>query len=114
MKDKVVLIAGEGLGRGDDRLGQVILANFLRVVAQRDEKPAAIILMNAGVKLACAGTEAFEAQEHLRELASQGVKVLACRTCLEHFGLVERAVVGEIGGMPGFIELMARHRVLSL
>ena len=114
MKDKVVLIAGEGIGRGDDRLGQVILANFLRSVGQRPEKPAAIILMNGGVKLACSGAEAFEAQEHLRELVEQGVKVLACRTCLDHFGLVDRVVVGEIGGMPGFVELMTDHQVLTL
>ena len=70
--------------------------------------------MNGGVKLACSGAEAFEAQEHLRELVGQGVKVFACRTRLEHFGLVDRVVVGEIGGMPGFVELMSEHQVLTL
>ncbi len=114
MRDRVLLITDDGIGRGDHHLGQVILANFLRSVGQRAEKPAAIILMNGGVRLACSGAEAFEAQEHLRELAEQGVKVLACRTCLEHFGLVEKVVVGEIGGMPGFVELMAAHQVLTI
>ncbi len=114
MRGKVVLITGDGIGRGDHHLGQVILANFLRSVGQRPDKPVAIILMNDGVKLACSGAEAFEAQEHLSELAGQGVKVLACRTCLEHFGLVEKVVVGEIGGMPGFVELMSEYQVLTL
>ncbi len=114
MKDKVVVLAADGLGRGDAGLGQVILANFLRTLAQRAEKPAAIICLNSGVRLACSGAEAFEAQEHLRELETQGVSVLACRTCLEHFGLVDRVVVGKIGGMPQFVEMMAEHEVISL
>ena len=111
MEGKAVLVTGDGIGRGDHHLGQVILADILMSVGQRQEKPAAIILLNGGVKLACSGAEAFEAQEHLRELVGQGVKVLACRTCLEHFARVERVVVGEIGGMPGFVELMAEHQV---
>ena len=114
MKDKVVLITADGLGRGDEGLGHVIMANFLRTVGQRSDLPAAIILMNSGVKLACLGAEAFEAQEHLRELVVKGVPVLSCRTCLDHFGLVEKVVVGQIGGMPKFVELMAEHQVLTL
>ncbi len=114
MQDKVVLITGDGIGRGDHHLGQVLLANFLRSVGQRPDRPAAIILMNDGVKLACSGAEAFEAQEHLRELADVGVRVFACRTCLEHLGLVDKVSVGEIGGMPGFVNLMSEHQVLTL
>lgn len=114
MKNKVVLIAGEGMGRGDAGLGQVILGSFLRCLSQRAEKPAAIICVNDGVRLVCSGTPAFEAQEHLRELAAQGVSVYACRTCLEQYQLVEKVVVGQIGGMPQFVEMMAEHEVISL
>jgi len=112
--DKLIILAGDGLGSGDPTLGHVILANFLRLLAQRPDKPAAIVCWNAGVRLVCDGASAFEAQEHLRELAVQGVPVYACRTCLEHFGLLERVVVGQIGGMPQFVELMARHETISL
>jgi intracellular sulfur oxidation DsrE/DsrF family protein len=114
MRDKILLLTGDGIGRGDDRLGQVILANFLRVVGGRDELPAAIICMNGAVRLVCDGAEAFEAQEHLRELVAKGVAVYACKTCLEHFGLIERVVVGQIGGMPMFVEMMAAHQVITV
>ncbi len=114
MKDKLIILAGDGLGRGDEALGHVILANFLRLLTQRPDKPAAIVCWNAGVRLVCEGAEAFEAQEHLRELAAQGVPVLACRTCLEHFGLLDRVVVGQVGGMAQFVDMMATHEVITL
>jgi len=114
MKGKLIVLAGDGLGRGDTDLGHVILANFLRTLAQRADKPAAIVCLNAGVRLVCSGTDAFEAQEHLKELVAQGVSVLACRTCLEHFGLVHRVVVGQIAGMAQFVEMMAEHEVIAL
>ncbi len=112
--NKLILLTCEGIGRGEDDLGHVLLANFLRTVGAREEKPAAIVLMNGAVRLACPGTEAFEAQEHLRELADDGVPVLACRTCLEAFGLVDKVQIGQIGGMPQFVEMMAAHEVITL
>lgn len=114
MLNKLVLLTGEGIGHGDEPLGHVLLANFLRTIGGRDEKPAAIVLMNGAVRLACPGAQAFEAQEHLRELTRLGVPVLACRTCLESFGLVERVEIGAIGGMAQFVELMSRHEVIAL
>ncbi len=114
MTRKLILLTAEGIGRGDEGLGHILLANFLRSVARREEKPAAIVLMNGAVRLACPGAEAFEAQEHLRELADDGVPVLACRTCLEAFGLVDKVQIGQIGGMPQFVEMMADHEVLAL
>ena len=114
MRDKVILIAGEGLGRGDDGLGHVILSNFLRLLAQRADKPKAVICMNGGVRLVTTASGAFEAHEHLRELAVQGVPVYACKTCLDHFGLLDKVVVGQVGGMPQFVELMAANQVITL
>ncbi len=112
--NKLILLTSEGIGHGDEGLGHVLLANFLRTVGAREEKPAAIVLMNGAVRLACPGANAFEAQEHLRELAESGVPVLACRTCLEAFGLVDRVQVGKIGGMAQFVEMMASHEVIVL
>ncbi len=112
--NKLILLTSQSIGQGDGSLGHVLLANFLRAVGAREEKPAAIVLMNAAVRLACPGAEAFEAQEHLRELADAGVPVFACRTCLEAFGLADRVQIGRIGGMPQFVEMMSRHDVITL
>ena len=114
MTNKLILLTSESLGRGDEDLGHVLLANFLRVLGARPAKPAAIVLMNGAVRLACPGAAAFEAQEHLRELARDGVPVYACRTCLEAFGLVDDVEIGQIGGMAQFVEMMDRHEVISI
>ena len=34
MKPKVFLIQSEGLGRGDDKLGMLLIANFLRLLGE--------------------------------------------------------------------------------
>ncbi len=112
--NKLIMLTSESIDRGDEALGHVLLANFLRAVGLRDEKPAAVVLMNEAVRLACPGADAFEAQEHLRELAQAGVPVFACRTCLEAFGLVDSVEIGRIGGMPQFVEMMATHEVIVL
>jgi hypothetical protein len=45
--------------------------------------------------------------ETMRALRTAGVPIIACRTCLEHYGLVDRVAVGGIGTMAQVIELQA-------
>jgi len=45
--------------------------------------------------------------EPLRALEAGGVTVIACRTRLEHWRLLDRVAVGEIGTMAQVIELQA-------
>ena len=52
---KRVLIVTDRIGRGDDELGRVLMKNFLYSLARNAEKPAAVMLMNEGVRLACDG-----------------------------------------------------------
>ena len=114
MTNEVILLTSDAIGRGDDALGRVLMANFLRFQLERPEPPATIICMNSAVKLACRGDVDFEAQEYLHRLATRGVRVLSCRTCLEHFGLLNDVVIGEVGGMGMFVTMMSQGRVLTL
>jgi hypothetical protein len=112
LEEKLIVLTSEGLGNGRDELGHVLLANFLRTLVNRADKPAAVILMHDAVKLACPGSAAFEAQEHLREL-SRETSVLSCRTCLESHDLVEMVEIGGIGGMAQFVEMMSALAVIT-
>jgi len=114
VSEDIILVTADGIGRGDDALGRVLMANFLRFQADRPKPVGTVILMNSGVKLACASTSDFEAHEYLRQLASRGTRVLSCRTCLEHYDLLESVDVGAIGGMAQFVELMTAGRVLTI
>ena len=59
MPSKIFLIQSEGLGRGDEQLGLMLMANFLRLLGDSQEKPSTLVFWNAGVKLACEGSPVF-------------------------------------------------------
>ena len=111
MTSKVILIQSEGLGRGDDELGMNLMSNFLRLLEESEGKPAQMIFWNTGVRLVCEGSWALE---HLKELEEQGVEVLACRTCLDHFQLTDRLVIGRSTTMPKTIEAMMTNQTVCL
>lgn len=92
-----LLITTDSLGRGDLELGRILMKNFLYSVARAAEKPAAVMLANEAVRLACEGSQSID---DLRLLAEEGVAVRACGTCLDYLGLKERLAVGEVGTMP--------------
>jgi selenium metabolism protein YedF len=92
MSSKTILIQGEGIGRGDDTLGVMLMANFLRLLGESGDKPKTIVFWNAGVRLLCEGSKVLE---HVKKLESQGVEVLGCTTCLEYFDLMDKMKAGK-------------------
>jgi selenium metabolism protein YedF len=111
MSQKTVIIQGESLGRGDEQLGRILMANFLRLLAESGKKPATIILWNAGIRLACEGSDVLE---HLKRLEKQGVEILACTTCLEYFELRDKILVGKPTTMSKSIAAMMETDVVTL
>jgi peroxiredoxin family protein len=43
----------------------------------------------------------------LAALAEAGVPLIACRTCLDFYGLLDSVAVGEIGNMMRIVEMQA-------
>ena len=111
MESKTILIQSEVLGRGDDELGMNLMSNFLRLLEESEEKPERMIFWNTGVRLCCENSWALE---HLKALTERGVEILACRTCLDHFGLTEKLAVGQPTNMPKSIETMMSSQVVCL
>ena len=52
MRSKILLVQSEGLGRGDESLGLILMANFLRLLRENEDKPSSLIFWNTGVRLA--------------------------------------------------------------
>ena len=98
MSETVVVVNGDSMGSGDEALGRKLLGNFLRTLGDLEQKPGAIVFYNGGVKLLAEGTPLLA---ELKALDDAGVDLVACGTCLDHFGLIERVVVGEVGTMRG-------------
>ena len=111
MNHEVILIGQTGLGSGDAALGGLILANFLRLLGEREDRPEYIILWNEGVKIA---VEDSNWVNHLKRLEEQGVRIVSCRTCVEYFGLEESIAAGEVTGMMQIQEIIFTKRVLTV
>jgi selenium metabolism protein YedF len=111
LKRKVFLIQSEGLGRGDEQLGSMLMANFLRLLGESEDKPSGMIFWNTGVRLACEGSPVLN---RLKQLEEQGVKLLACTTCLEHFELTDKLAVGKPTNMMKSIQSMLSSDIVSL
>jgi intracellular sulfur oxidation DsrE/DsrF family protein len=99
------------MGRGDDRLGLTILGNFLKTLVGNPLRPDKIVCWNAGVKLL---TKESPVLATLQDLEGIGVEILACKTCVDHFGLQQKLQAGEISTMPVISDLLLRSDVLTV
>lgn len=111
MKNKVILVSSDQLGKGERQLGEGILETFFTVLKQKEELPKAIFCMNSGVFTL---TDASLVSMQLKELEDRGVEVLACKTCVDFYGIEEKLTVGKISGMAHFIELAAAYEILTI
>jgi len=111
MLNEVVLIGSDTLGSPDDKLGALLMSNFLRLLGQREQLPSYIILWNSGVKLAANGAETME---FLKVLEGRGVRIISCRTCIEYFGLENSIGAGEMDGMAHIQDVLSEHQVLTI
>ncbi len=111
MASKNFLIQSEGLGRGNDQLGSMLMANFLRLLGESKDKPGTLVFWNSGVKLVCEGSPVLD---HLKKLEQQGVEILACTTCLEFYELVDKIKVGKPTTMVKSIQSMMNSEMVCL
>lgn len=108
----VLLIASSSLGHGDDELGKVLMRSFISTLGESEIKPHKIIFMNSGVKLVVRGSELVD---DLRALEKEGVEILACGTCLGHYGLKDAIEVGRVSNMYEItLALMKSTKVVSI
>ena len=55
MKNTVILITNNGMGRADEKLQQMLLGKYLELLLQSSELPAAVCFYTEGVRLVCEG-----------------------------------------------------------
>ncbi len=111
MNNNVILIGSASLGAADKELGGVLLANFLRLLGEREELPEFVVLWNEGVRATVDGSIWID---HMKKLEGRGVRIISCRTCVEYFGLEGQIGAGEIGTMPQIQEILLANRVLTV
>ena len=108
----VVMIPSDGMGRGDEELGGILMRSFLHTLNEVEPLPHTIIFLNSGVKLTVEGSLVLE---DLEALEQRNVEMLACGTCLGHFGLKDKIVVGQVSNMYSIAEsLLAAGSVVAV
>lgn len=108
----VLTVPSEFMGRGDEDLGRILVRSFFHTLGEVQPLPDAVIFFNSGIKLVVTGSPVLD---DLAALADQGISILACGTCLGHYGLKDQVAVGEISNMYTIAEtLLSAGRVVSL
>lgn len=105
----VVVLSSSQMGQGDEALGKLLMKGFVYALTEQEALPELILLYNSGAFLSCEGSDSLE---DLRLLEAQGVEILTCGTCLNHYGLSERLGVGAVTNMYEIAERMAGARLL--
>lgn len=107
--NKVVVVSSDKMGEGDEALGTLLMKGFIFALTQQDELPATILFYNGGAKLTCENAPTLE---DIKSLEAQGVEILTCGTCLNHYGLAEKLQVGGVTNMYVIAEKMLQASLI--
>lgn len=102
-KKIMVMCATDRIGHGDDELGIKLMVNFLKTLKEMDRDLWRLIFVNNGVKLTVDGSFVLD---DLMEYEKNGLTILVCGTCLDHFNLLERKQVGQTTNMLDIVTAM--------
>jgi selenium metabolism protein YedF len=105
VKDTIILVTNNGMGKGDVALQHKLAAKYFELLMQNTNLPSAICFYTEGVKLAVKGSPVIE---QLKALEAKGVRLILCSTCLDFYGLTSEVQVGIVGGMSDIIEAQTK------
>lgn len=89
----VVFVDSDTMGRGDEKLGHILMKGLIYALAHQDDVPKKMVFFNGGAHLTCEGSESLD---DIRELESRGTTILTCGTCLDFYGIREKLAVGGV------------------
>ncbi|MCB2218279.1 MAG: sulfurtransferase-like selenium metabolism protein YedF [Desulfobulbaceae bacterium] len=99
----MVVVAATAMGRGDDVLGEKLLISYLKTLEEMGPELWRLVFINGGVKLTVTGSPVLE---ELQAYERNGLLILACGTCLEHFKLTADKQVGQTTNMLDIVTAM--------
>jgi selenium metabolism protein YedF len=103
MTNAVYFITSDKIGSQDPELGARLMNTFFLKLIQANNLPSHILLMERGVQLLRPESSCLDA---MKALQGRDVKILACKTCLDYYGMQEKMGAGTVSSMPEIIEVM--------
>lgn len=108
-KGMVVVLSSDEMGQGDSVLGKLLMKGFIYALTKQDMLPETVLLYNGGARLSCEGSDSLE---DLKLLEAEGVEILTCGTCLNHYGISDKLAVGAVTNMYEIAEKMTGAKLL--
>ena len=102
--DFIIAVSSNEMGQGEKALGQTLIKAFLFAVTKQDKLPSKVLFYNSGAYLTCEDSDSLE---DLKTLEKNGVEILACGTCLNHYQMQSKLVVGNVTNMYEIAQKMA-------
>jgi len=102
-KKIMVMVATDRMGHGDDELGLKLIVSFIKTLKEMGPELWRLVFVNNGVKLTIDDSPVLSV---LQEYEAEGLHILVCGTCLNHFDLLERKQVGETTNMLDIVTAM--------
>ncbi|PIE72768.1 MAG: sulfurtransferase-like selenium metabolism protein YedF [Deltaproteobacteria bacterium] len=99
----MVLISSDTMGAGDNQLGKKLMASYLKTLREMGPELWHLVFVNSGVRLTTKNSPVLAT---LQACEQDGVIVLACGTCLEHFQLLADKRVGATTNMLDIVTAM--------
>lgn len=106
-KGLIVVLSSNQMGLGDEVLGKLLMKGFVYALSHQEQLPEKVLMYNSGAFLSCEGSDSLE---DLRELEAQGVEILTCGTCLNHYHLEDKLQVGGVTNMYDITESLLQAK----
>ena len=103
IKKIMVMVATDRVGYGDNELGSKLMISFIKTLKEMGPELWRLVFVNNGVKLTIEGSEVLPV---LKEYEIEGLQILVCGTCLDHFDLLDQKQVGETTNMLDIVTAM--------
>ncbi len=111
-KNTLVQVTQNGMGSGSEELGVELIINYFKLLLADGKLPRIIVFYNGGVQLLSCDSPASAI---LQELQNKGVQLLACKTCVNFYGLTNKIRVGNVGTMSDIMTLQVNaDKIINL
>lgn len=111
-RSTLIIFARNTIGTEKSELGAKLMLNFIKTLPEMKDSLWRLIFLNEGVKLTTKGSEALAT---LQSLEQDGISILVCGTCLEHYKILEEKLTGETTNMLDIItSLQVAEKVINI
>ncbi len=104
----IVYLASDQIGTKTpegEELGIALMKAFLGTLKDVRPLPSHLIFIHEGVKLLVEGTKT---ESLIAELKGLGVQLVACGTCLDYFGLMDKQSIAKVSNMYDILSLQTK------